>query len=1076
MGSPDWGEPLELKSIEHIETIIESEMKYRTIVENSLSGAYIVQDHLFRFVNTRWCRMFGYSLDEVVDKLGPRDITHPDDRPVLETIIKKFDADESASGKDIFTHRAFRKDGTIITVLVLVSPIVYKGRTASSGTVLDVTEYEKAREELRQKTALLEAQVNASLDGIIIANKGKIILQNQQANDYFVVPACITEHEDDTVQVEWIRNLAKDPEEIHGRIARTLTHPDEMFRGEIELKDGKVLDVYSSPVIGENGTRYGRIWTLRDITDLKRSEQALRAGQIRLSAAMDLAHIVYWESELGVGILNFNDPFYAFYGTTAEQEGGYQMGMDDYIQRFVHPDDRPFFYRRLEENSRITDPDAIPDMEHRIVRRDGEVRHILVRTRGISDHTGSIARVQGAIQDITEIKRAEAALKKSEEKYRSIFENCTEGIFQSRPDGLLTAVNPSLARMHGYDSPEQMIDEITRIEQVYVSPEAQKILYREVEQAGFLDNVQAELYRRDRSIFRASLNVRTVRNAEGATLYYEGTVEDVTDRKRMEDTFIFLVQRPWTTSGEGFFYALARHISVTLGVEYTFIGRLKEDGNCVETIALHGNGKIEPNIEYTLAGTPCENVVGKCLCLFSSGIRSLFPDDTLLHEMNAEGYAGIPLWDSQGLPIGIIAIVSCSPLANEQLVASILQLVAVSAAGELERNRAEQERERLEAQLRQAQKMEAIGNLAGGIAHDFNNLLTVQIGFGSLLKDSMSEDDPRRAYVEQMLISSEKAAELTRSMLSFSRKQHVELHPQSVNCLIDSSVQFLKRILSEDIELKVGYAVEDLTILADETQITRIFMNLASNAKDAMPMGGVLSIRVERKTLDAVFAKTHGYGAPGTYALIIVADTGMGMDERTKEHVFEPFFTTKGVGKGTGLGLSSVYGIVKQHAGYITVYSEPGYGTTFRIYLPLAEVVEERRTTAPKDIRGGTETILVAEDDLNVRGLVTAILKRFGYSTLEAGDGEEALRMFVENRDAIDLVITDVVMPKKNGRELYEELKKIDPHIKIIFSSGYTADAVLDKGILEGTVEFIPKPLVPGDLLTRVRQVLDKQG
>lgn len=382
----------------------------------------------------------------------------------------------------------------------------------------------------------------------------------------------------------------------------------------------------------------------------------------------------------------------------------------------------------------------------------------------------------------------------------------------------------------------------------------------------------------------------------------------------------------------------------------------------------------------------------------------------------------------------------------------------------------------LEQQLRQAQKMEAIGQLAGGVAHDFNNILTALIGYGNLLKMKMRENDPLTLYVDQMLASSEKAAGLTQSLLSFSRKQLIKLESHKINSIIMDAEKLLKRLLTEDIELKILLSSENLVILTDTTQMNQILLNLATNARDAMPQGGILSIETRAVELGKDFFFFHGKGEAGKYIRIAVSDTGHGMDDTTKEQIFNPFFTTKGVGKGTGLGLSIVYGIVKQHNGLIDVQSNPGRGTTFFLYFPTAnsqcaeaKIIEPSPEKAPN----GKEVILVAEDNTEVRLLTKEVLEGSGYTVLEARDGWDAIEKFAQNKDRINLVILDVVMPKKNGNEAYNEIRKIREDVKALFTSGYTGDIVLGKGIQNNAFNFMPKPVSPYELLKKVRLVLD---
>lgn len=380
---------------------------------------------------------------------------------------------------------------------------------------------------------------------------------------------------------------------------------------------------------------------------------------------------------------------------------------------------------------------------------------------------------------------------------------------------------------------------------------------------------------------------------------------------------------------------------------------------------------------------------------------------------------------------------------------------------------------KLESQLRQSQKMEAIGNLAGGIAHDFNNILTTLMGYAGLLQMEIDKNSSLRLYVDQIVSASQKAANLTRSLLAFSRRQPVVLNPLDINESIRSAERLLKRLLTEDIEFKVTLTPDDVVIMADSTQIDQILFNLLANARDALPGGGSVFIESSLVDIDDSLLNIYGLGKPGKYVQIAVSDTGVGMDGLTKEKIFEPFFTTKEIGKGTGLGLSTVYGIVKQHDGHITVYSEPGNGTTIRMYFPAIKAKEDRKQDTEPAVRGGKETILIAEDNREVRNLVREILKTYGYRVIEAVDGEDAVEKF-KDFEKIDMMIVDSVMPKKNGREVYEEIKKIRPAIRVLFTSGHTKDTVLDKGIIELELDFIQKPLTPKKLLLKVREILDR--
>jgi PAS domain S-box-containing protein len=387
------------------------------------------------------------------------------------------------------------------------------------------------------------------------------------------------------------------------------------------------------------------------------------------------------------------------------------------------------------------------------------------------------------------------------------------------------------------------------------------------------------------------------------------------------------------------------------------------------------------------------------------------------------------------------------------------------------------EHRRLEEQYRQAQKMEAIGQLAGGVAHDFNNILSAIIGYAHLTLMKMGEDDPLRHNIEQILASSQRATVLTQSLLAFSRKQMINPVLLDLNDLLRRFEKFLLRLIREDIEFKTLFTGVKLPVMADGGQLEQAIMNLVTNARDAMPRGGCLTIETRRVTLGEDFFTAQDSGVAGRYAMISLTDTGVGMDENTKRHIYEPFFTTKEQGKGTGLGLSMVYGIVKKHDGYINVYSEPDRGTSFKIYLPLVHENagwDEKAEPEAAPALEGSETILLAEDDASVRNLVVTVLTQFGYRVIEAENGEEAVRRFIEHKDDVQLAVLDSIMPRKNGGEACQEIKQARPDIKVLFMSGYPEDTVGRHGILEPGTDFIAKPVSPADLLKKMREILDR--
>ena len=412
---------------------------------------------------------------------------------------------------------------------------------------------------------------------------------------------------------------------------------------------------------------------------------------------------------------------------------------------------------------------------------------------------------------------------------------------------------------------------------------------------------------------------------------------------------------------------------------------------------------------------------------------------------------------------------------NETLFRKLEKKMADLERSNRELKESLESQQRLEEQLRQVQKLEAVGRFSAGIAHDFNNILTVILGFGDMLRTKVKQDVAQQNMLDQILAAAGRAQNLTRSLLAFSRMQAMKPHPLNLNECIRNVETFLRRVIGEDIKLVSSFSGEAISVLADAGHIEQVLMNLATNARDAMPDGGVLSIGTDVVAIDEEFVRLHGYGAPGRYAVLTVADNGSGMDDATRQRIFEPFFTTKETGKGTGLGLAIIYGIVQQHQGHIAVYSEPRQGTTFKIFLPLlaGDAAGLDVDVGHQPLPGGHETLLVVDDEASIMRYLELFLSSLGYTVLTAQDGQEAAELFRARAQDVDLVLLDIILPRKNGKETAMAIRSIRGDMKIVFTSGYPADLIHERQLLDAGEILLMKPLTPTELAGTVRAVLD---
>jgi two-component system cell cycle sensor histidine kinase/response regulator CckA len=700
------------------------------------------------------------------------------------------------------------------------------------------------------------------------------------------------------------------------------------------------------------------------------------------------------------------------------------------IPDFVHPEDlerQPLeFEQVLREGRTVIN-------ERRLRRKDGRLIAAEVSVRRLRD-----GRLIAIGRDITERRRAEEALRESEAVTRSVVETAVDGIVMTDEAGIICSFNPAAERLFGYTAAEVWGKNITMLMPSPHREEHDGYVRRYLktgEQRVIGIGREAAAMRKDGSTFPVDLALSEM--ALPGRRMFTCIIRDISLRKQAEEAI---------REAHDKLHALIEACPLAI---FTLApdGRVRQWNSAAERIfgwteaeVLDRRLPIVPESEVadfqdivrqTIAGQRMRGVER----------RRLTKDGTLID---------VSIWNA--------------PLRHASGEISGIMCVVADIT----------ERIRLEEQLRQAQKMEAVGRLAGGVAHDFNNMLTVITGYSRMLLDRFEPDSEARAEIEEILKSAEHASALTGQLLVFSRRHVVQRKVIGLNEIIARLEKMLGRVIGEDIELTAAPAACPDRIRADAVQIEQMILNLVVNARDAMPGGGRLILETANAELDSTYAGTHIGVRPGRYVMLAVSDTGVGMNAEIRSRLFEPFFTTKEKGKGTGLGLSMVYGIVKQSGGDIWVYSEPGRGTTFKIYLPQVEEGAEE-PAAPRFVEtaGGSETILLVEDEAGVRRLVRSILEQRGYAVLEAKDPEHALRLCGENSRRIDLLITDVVMPEMNGRELAAEAARMRPALKVLYMSGYTDNALVHHGVKGLGPAFLQKPFTPAALAKRVRELLD---
>jgi PAS domain S-box-containing protein len=795
---------------------------------------------------------------------------------------------------------------------------------------------------------------------------------------------------------------------------------------EIEIPGrGLLVKIVTDPLLDGEDKVTRAIHYVSDLTSVKRAEQEL--GGRLLSLMNNIPGVVY---------RGLRDWSVVFIGADVERMTGstpeeFLSGKAKW-RDLIHPDDLKHVKNDFREA--VHAGRKVLQVEYRAVHKDGTARWISDRRQLFFNDDGTFAYVDGLLLDISAQKKAEEELRTTHDKLQGLIEASPLPIMALAPDGTVMLWNPAAERVFGWTQkevlgnfnpmvPEEKQDEF-------------RLLRERVLKSGGFSGVEITRRKKDGSPIKISLSTAPLRNSEGNITGIMAVMDDITARKQAEETVV--LERDFSDAV----------LNSLPGIFYLF----------------EQTGKfLRWNVNFERVTGYSSEEIGRMhpLDLFAD------PDKGLIRERIREVF-------EKGASSAEAELVSKSGEKTTHFFTgqffqgkegACLIGTGIDITGQ----------RKLEMQLQQSQKMEAIGRLAGGVAHDFNNLLTVIRGYSDLLLLQLEGTSAMRKQVEEIQKAGERASSLTRQLLAFSRKQVLQPKTIDLNEIVANTEKMLRRLIGEDIDLVTVLKPDLGLVLVDPGQVEQVLMNLAVNARDAMPKGGKVTIETVNVFLGEGYSKEHRVVKPGPYVMLAISDTGAGMDENTKTHLFEPFFTTKEKGKGTGLGLSTVYGIVKQSGGYVWVYSEVGKGATFKLYFPRNDGAgKETETEADGGSSpSGRETVLVVEDEDVVRELIRQILEESDYTVITAPDGEEAIEVATASKIPVHLVITDVIMPKMGGPEAAKSLEKLFPGVSILYMSGYTDEAIVRHGVLEPGISFLEKPFTPDALLRKVREVLN---
>lgn len=1032
------------------EALRASELKYRRLFETAQDGILIIDatSGAIFDVNPFLINLLGYPREYFLGKtlwdIGAFDQIPESKAAFKELQLKKYIRYDNLPLKTSI--------GTLVNVEFVSNVYGVNGDSEIQCNIRDITDRKKTEERIvsqaaelvkraeeilrwqkawEEKSQMLQSVLNSMSEGLVAADlQGNFIIWNPAASKLIGRgPANVPMQEWSQHYGVYLADKVTPFPFDHLPLTQAVrgdAGAAEIFIRPPESGRDVFLEANASPLHDENGQLKGGVVAFRNITERKQSEDKLRMSELRLNQAQHNAHIGSWQY-LPDGGLTWSREMYELYKAPLEL-----IPTSEWVISIVHPEDRPEFDRGFKRYLESGAQEFRRDF--RIVWPDGQVRNMSSTARIHRDRQGKLIEVAGTTQDVTERIQKEERLR----EYQRVVEGLEEMIVVVDRQYRYVIANRAFLKFRGLSAEDvvgQFVGEL-------VGQELFAKLVKEKMDECFLGKVvEYEM--------TYEFPVLGQRYLSASYFPIEGrngidriacVLHDITGRKQAQEELRMSEER---------FSKAFRNSPLAI------------------TISTEAEGRyLDVNDAFLdMLGYAREEVIGRTTEQLNFWAHPAHRLEMLRQVRESGRVESFRTEYRTAKGEVLVAVVS----------ADLIELEGKSCVLAITRD--ETEIQRLETQFRQAQKMEAVGRLAGGVAHDFNNALGVIAGYTTLLEERLGADAAERKFTQQIRLAGDRAASITRQLLAFSRRQVLQTMPLDLNSILTGMEDMLRRMMGEDVKLTIERDPALQIVDADRGRIEQVLMNLAINARDAMPGGGELIIRTSNAVVGAAEIQKNPFLKAGRFVMLTVSDNGCGMDQATQAQVFEPFFTTKEAGKGTGLGLSTVYGIVKQSKGYVCVSSEPGRGTTFEVYFPIGKGTPKPEVPKDKISRplGGTETVLVVEDEEALRWLICDSLRAGGYSVLEAGDGQTAGELAERHGKPIDLLLTDVVLPDMNGRRVSENLLMYHAAMRVLYMSGYTDDYISHHGVLTPGTTLIEKPFSMDDLFLKVREVLDRK-